>query len=91
LTAALVDSAMAIAAAEALTLGEIKQRVRERHPHAADFSEDRLAARLKARGFSFKRCRLSLKKREFDVTKLSQRIVARDSKTDVDGCFGSKT
>jgi transposase len=62
LTAALVDSAMAIAAAEALTLGEIKQRVRERHPQAADFSKDRLAARLKARGFSFNRCRLSLKK-----------------------------
>lgn len=45
-----------------LTLEGIKQRVRERHPEAPDFSIDRLAARLKKRRFSYKRCRLSLKK-----------------------------
>jgi len=63
LTAKLVDSAVAIATEEALTLAGIKQRVLERHPDdAPDFSLDRLAARLKERRFSFKRCRLSLKK-----------------------------
>jgi transposase len=62
LTAELVDSAVEIATAEALPLAGIKQRMRERHPQAPDFSLDRLAARLKERGFSFKRCRLSLKK-----------------------------
>ena len=62
LTEDLVTSAVAIATTEALTLASIKQRVQERHPHAPDFSLDRLSARLKERGFSFKRCRLSLKK-----------------------------
>lgn len=62
LTAELVACAAEIAAGEALTLEGIKQRVRERHPQAPDFSVDRLSARLKERGVSFKRCRLSLKK-----------------------------
>ena len=62
LTAEMVESAVNIAATEALTLEGIKQRVRERHPEAPDFSIDRLAARLKERRFSYKRCRLSLKK-----------------------------
>lgn len=62
LTAEMVESAVNIGATEALTLEGIKQRVRERFPEAPDFSIDRLAARLKERRFSYKRCRLSLKK-----------------------------
>lgn len=62
LTDELVRSAVEIATQEALSLQGIKHRVRERHPHAPDFSVDRLAVRLKQCGLSFKRCRLSLKK-----------------------------
>jgi len=62
LTSALLDTAEAIARQEPLTLAGIKQRVLERHPDAPSFSEDRLAAGLKKRNLSFKRCRLSLKK-----------------------------
>lgn len=62
LTTEVVDSASEIAAAEPLTLAGIKQRVRERHPEAPDFSVDRLSVRLKEHGLRFKRCRLSLKK-----------------------------
>ena len=62
LTAEMVDSAVEIATGEALSLAGIKQRVLELHPQAPDFSLFRLAARLKERGMSYKRCRLSLKK-----------------------------
>ena len=62
LTAELVECAKEIAASEALTLAGIKQRVCERHPDAPDFSVDRLSARLKEHGVSFKQCRSSLKK-----------------------------
>jgi hypothetical protein len=85
LTATLVDSAVAITVTKALTLGEIKQRVRKRYPQAVDFSADRLAARLMARGFSFKRCRLSLKKRpaaEFADQKVVLEHLKRDAKAE---------
>lgn len=62
LTAPLLDTAEEIARAEALTLGMIKERVLKRHPEAPDFSLDRLSIGLRARGLSFKRTRLSLKK-----------------------------
>jgi len=64
LTAEMVACAVEIARSEALTLAGIKQRVLERHPQAPDFSLDRLSARLKENGISFKRCRLSLKKND---------------------------
>lgn len=62
LTAALLDTAEAVARAEPSALKEIACRVREAHPESGDFSLDRLAAGLKARGLSWKRARLSLKK-----------------------------
>ena len=62
LTEELVASAVEIARSEPLTLDGIRQRVRERHPDAPEFSVDRLSARLKEKGLSYKRCRLSLKK-----------------------------
>jgi transposase len=62
LTPELLDTAEEIARQEALTLGQIMQRVRERHPDAAHFSVDRLSVGLRERGLSFKRNRLSLKK-----------------------------
>ena len=61
LTPELVDCAAEVAVSEPLTLEGIRQRVRERHPEAPDFSVDRLSDRLKRHGVSFKRCRLSLK------------------------------
>lgn len=80
LTAKLVESAVAIATEEALTLAGIKQRVLERHPDAPDFSLDRLAARLKERRFSFKRCRLSLKKSVLNGNLKSKRPNSPSSK-----------
>ena len=62
LTADMLDAAAEIARQEALTLGKIAARVRERFPAAPAFSLDRLSVGLKARGLSFKRTRLSLKK-----------------------------
>jgi transposase len=62
LTAALLDTAAAVARAEPCTLREIARRVKEAHPDAPAFSLDRLAVGLKARGLSWKRTRLSLKK-----------------------------
>ncbi len=62
LTAELLDTAEAAARAAPLTLREIADGVREAHPQAPTFSLDRLAVGLKARGLSFKRTRLSLKK-----------------------------
>ena len=64
LTETLLDTAIKIAREEPLTLAGIKMRVLELHPDAPDFSIDRLSVGLKKRGFSFKRCRLSLKKSE---------------------------
>ena len=64
LTETLLDTAIKIAREEPLTLAGIKMRVLELHPDASDFSIDRLSVGLKKRGFSFKRCRLSLKKSE---------------------------
>ncbi len=58
----LLDAAEAAARAEPCALKEIACRVREAYPEAADFSLDRLVAGLKARGLSWKRTRLSLKK-----------------------------
>jgi transposase len=63
LTEAMLDTAVAAATAEPLGLREIADRVRAAHPEAPPFSLDRLGARLKGRGLSFKRCRLSLKKK----------------------------
>lgn len=62
LTADLLDAAAEIARQEPLTLGKIAARVAERFPDAPTFSLDRLSVGLKARGLSFKRNRLSLKK-----------------------------
>lgn len=62
LTDELIACAIEIATNEALTLAGIKLRMLELHPQAPDFSLDRLRLRLKGRGLSFKRCRLSLKK-----------------------------
>jgi hypothetical protein len=62
LTAALLDTAEAIARTALATLAEIARHVHEVHPEAPDFSLDRLSAGLRARGLSFTRTRLSLKK-----------------------------
>lgn len=62
LTAELLDTAECIARSEPCTLGEIARQLREIHPAAPEFSLDRLSAGLKARGLSFTRTRLSLKK-----------------------------
>jgi transposase len=62
LTAALVDTAEAIARAAPCTLAQIDQGLRETHPDAPTFSLDSLAAHLKRRGLSFTRTRLTLKK-----------------------------
>lgn len=65
LTAAMLDTAESFARAAPYTLREIAQHVRAVHPDAPDFSLDRLSVGLRARGLSFTRTRLSLKK---DVT-----------------------
>ena len=62
LTAEMLDVAAEIAGQEALTLRKIAARLAERFPTAPRFSLDRLSVGLKARGLSFKRTRLSLKK-----------------------------
>lgn len=62
LTAELLDTAEAVARAAPLPLHAIAACVKEAHPQAPTFSLDRLAVGLKARGLSFKRTRLSLKK-----------------------------
>ena len=64
LTADMLDAAADIARAEPLTLAKIAARVRALYPDAPSFSLDRLSAGLKARRLSFKRTRLSLKKKE---------------------------
>ena len=62
LTGEMLDVAAEIARQEPLTLSKIAARVAERFPEAPTFSLDRLSVGLKARGLSFKRNRLSLKK-----------------------------
>ena len=62
LTAAMLDKAVQIACDESLTLGKIAARLKIDFPKADTFSLDRLSRGLKARGMSFKRTRLSLKK-----------------------------
>ena len=62
LTPELLDTAEKIARKMPCTLGEIERQLREIHPEAPEFSLDRLSVGLKARGLTFKRTRLSLKK-----------------------------
>ena len=62
LTEEMLDEAEKIARKEPLTLGRILQRMRERFADAPTFSVDRLSVGLKARGLSYKRGRMSLKK-----------------------------
>lgn len=62
LTQELLDTAEKIARKMPCTLGEIKRQLLEIHPEAPEFSLDRLSGGLKARGLTFKRTRLSLKK-----------------------------
>jgi transposase len=62
LTVTLLDTAEAVARSEPCPLKDIARRVNEAHPDAPPFSLDRLAVGLKARGLSWKRTRLSLKK-----------------------------
>lgn len=64
LTADLLETAVQGAAREPLTLQNIADKIKEAHPTAPEFSLDRLSAGLKRRGYSPKRCRRSLKKRE---------------------------
>ena len=62
LTAQLLDEAAQIASEQSLSLGEIAQQLRQRHPDAPQFSLSRLSVWLRARGWSYKRGRKSLKK-----------------------------
>lgn len=62
LTDLLLDEAAQIAREQALSLGQIAQQLRQRHPNAPSFSLDRLSVGLKKRGLSYKRGRKSLKK-----------------------------
>jgi transposase len=68
LTAEILDAAAEMARQEPLTLAKIAARIAERFPDAPLFSLDRLSIGLKARGLSFKRNRLSLKKNETSRT-----------------------
>jgi transposase len=62
LTAVLLDTAEALARTAPHTLAEIAEHVHAVHPQAPNFSLDRLSVGLRARGLSFTRTRLSLKK-----------------------------
>lgn len=62
LTDPLLDEAAQIAREQALSLGQIAQQLRQRHPDAPSLSLERLSAGLKRRGLSYKRGRKSLKK-----------------------------
>ncbi len=64
LSPALIQTAMTVATEQALTLKGISQRVQEIEGGAIDYSLATLGRALKARGFSFKRTRWSLKKKE---------------------------
>jgi hypothetical protein len=69
----MLDTAAEIARQEPLTLAKIAARIAERFPDAPSFSLDRLSTGLKARGLSFKRNRLSLKKNETDHSFVAHR------------------
>lgn len=62
LTAEMLETGKKCACEQPMTLREIAAVIREVHPEAQTFSLDRLSIGLKARGLSFKRTRLSLKK-----------------------------
>jgi len=64
LSGEMLDVAAEIARQEPLTLAKLAARVHEHFPNVPEFSLDRLSIGLKARGLSFKRNRLSLKKNE---------------------------
>lgn len=64
LTASLLQTAVQIACDDSLTLAKIAQRVKEQHPDAPSFSLSRLSVGLRSQGLSYKRNRLSLKKRD---------------------------
>ena len=64
LTAPLLQTAVQIACDHSLTLAKTAQGVvKEQHPDAPSFSLSRLSVGLRAQGLSFKRNRLSLKKK----------------------------
>lgn len=63
LTEDLIQIAVEIAQREPMFLAEIAAHVRQQRPDAPEFSLDRLSVRLKERGLSYKRTRLSLKKK----------------------------
>ena len=65
LTDELVDEAVQIAREQALSLGQIAQQLRQRHPEAPSFSLERLSVWLKRRGLSYQRGRKSLKKTRY--------------------------
>ncbi len=75
LSPALIQTAVTVATQEALTLKGISQRVQEIEGGAIDYSLATLGRALKAHGFTFKRTRWSLKKREM-----------RNNLTPVEGC-----
>ena len=62
LTAEMLETGKNCACKQPMTLREIAAVIRVAHPEAPAFSLDRLSIGLKARGLSFKRTRLSLKK-----------------------------
>lgn len=64
LTAEMLDLAAGIAHSEPLTLAKIAARVREQYPDAPPFGLALLSVGLRERNLSFKRTRLSLKKRD---------------------------
>ena len=64
LTVERLNAAAEMARQEPLTLEKLAARIAVLFPAAPSFSLDRLSLGLKARGLSFKRTRLSLKKRD---------------------------
>jgi transposase len=62
LTAAMLETGKNCACEHPMTLREIAAAISAAHPEAQSFSLGRLAIGLKARGMSFKRTRLGLKK-----------------------------
>jgi transposase len=63
LTPDLVQIGLEAARQKPMFLAEIAAHIRQQRPDAPSFSLARLAVRLKEQGFSFKRTRLSLKKK----------------------------
>jgi transposase len=68
LSAPLLDMAADIARQQPMTLGKIAQELKRRCADVPEYSLSRLSAGLKARGLSFKRNRLSLKKSAMPAT-----------------------